>query len=107
MYKRQTIYQRNKIWHLITIDLNILQKKELRVAKIETYFQNDIDYWMSPDYSYLVDNALIYSILPSKVVDNSSSSNTLISNYNKTVIEKLISQTKIDDNPIIMLCHLK
>ena len=22
-------------------------------------------------------------------------------------IEKLISQTKIDDNPIIMLCHLK
>ena len=62
---------------------------------------------MSPDYSYLVDNALIYSILPSKVVDNSSSSNTLISNYNKTVIEKLISQTKIDDNPIIMLCHLK
>ena len=98
---------RNKIWHLITIDLNILQKKELRVAKIETYFQNDIDYWMSPDYSYLVDNALIYSILPSKVVDNSSSSNTLISNYNKTVIEKLISQTKIDDNPIIMLCHLK
>lgn len=92
---------------MITIDLNILQKKELRVAKIETYFQNDIDYWMSPDYSYLVDNALIYSILPSKVVDNSSSSNTLISNYNKTVIEKLISQTKIDDNPIIMLCHLK
>ena len=78
---------------MITIDLNILQKKELRVAKIETYFQNDIDYWMSPDYSYLV--------------DNSSSSNTLISNYNKTVIEKLISQTKIDDNPIIMLCHLK
>ena len=76
---------------MITIDLNILQKKELRVAKIETYFQNDIDYW----------------ILPSKVVDNSSSSNTLISNYNKTVIEKLISQTKIDDNPIIMLCHLK
>ena len=92
---------------MITIDLNILQKKELRVAKIETYFQNDIDYWMSPDYSYLVDNALIYSILHSKVVDNSSSSNTLISNYNKTVIEKLISQTKIDDNPIIMLCHLK
>ena len=92
---------------MITIDLNILQKKELRVAKIETYFQNDIDYWMSPDYSYLVDNALIYSILPSKVVDSSSSSNTLISNYNKTVIEKLISQTKIDDNPIIMLCHLK
>ena len=78
---------------MITIDLNILQKKELRVAKIETYFQNDIDYWMSPDYSYLV--------------DNSSISNTLISNYNKTVIEKLISQTKIDDNPIIMLCHLK
>ena len=82
-------------------------QKELRVAKTNTYFQNDIDNWMSPDYFYLVDNTLVYIILPSKILDNSLRSNKLISNYNTAVIEKLISQTKPDDNPIIMLCNLK